>query len=220
MTVFSTLPPAEQARQLAHPEGSVGLAVAQWLNGNNRQANAEVLAMLDVHAGSQVLEIGFGNGRAAAEVIACAPQVRYVGIDISQTMFDEANRHNESFITAGRASFHLAPAERMPFANGTFDRVFAIGVIHFWKDPMPSLREIHRVMTRGGLIVMQAQDSRSIRPFARPEFGFYLRSGSEWESLIREAGFSDVEARSIESAQAASGGASMRRSAVRLIAHR
>src|SRR5208337_2874122 len=37
MAVFETLTPAEQARQLANPEGTVGLAVADWLYENNKQ---------------------------------------------------------------------------------------------------------------------------------------------------------------------------------------
>ena len=69
MVVFGSLPPAEQARQLANPEGQVGIEVAEWLNGNNCAGNARVLAMLDVQAGHRVLEIGFGNGRAAPAVI-------------------------------------------------------------------------------------------------------------------------------------------------------
>jgi len=36
MTIFSSLSLAEQARQLRNPEGEVGLAVAEWVNDNNR----------------------------------------------------------------------------------------------------------------------------------------------------------------------------------------
>jgi hypothetical protein len=42
MTIFSALSPAEQARQLANPEGRVGHEVAEWLNGNNRDSKLPV----------------------------------------------------------------------------------------------------------------------------------------------------------------------------------
>src|SRR3954454_16224513 len=114
MSVFSSLPPAEQARQLANPEGPVGLAVAEWLNASNRQSNATVIALLGIQPGSRALEIGFGNGRAASDVIGQSVDVRYDGIDSSPTMFDEATRFNAALVAAGRASCHLASAEHTP----------------------------------------------------------------------------------------------------------
>jgi ubiquinone/menaquinone biosynthesis C-methylase UbiE len=220
MVVFGCLPLAEQARQLANPEGQVGIEVAEWLNGNNCAGNAQVLAMLDVQAGHRVLEIGFGNGRAAPAVIGQAADVHYAGIDISSTMVNEANRINAALVAAGQASFGLASAECMPFEDASFDRVFAIGVMHFWTDPRLPLREIRRVMRSDGLAVMGALDSQSPPPFARPEFGFYLRSAAEWIELWRQAGFCAVDAQRTESEQLTVDGAPTKRYIIRLTARR
>jgi cyclopropane fatty-acyl-phospholipid synthase-like methyltransferase len=73
----------------------------------------ENAASLGVEAGHRVLEIGFGNGRAAPQVIAQAVDVRYSGIDISPTMVAEASAFNAVLVAAGKASFHLGLAERM-----------------------------------------------------------------------------------------------------------
>ena len=43
MAIFETLAPSERARQLANPEGAVGLAVADWLNENDKQGNAKAV---------------------------------------------------------------------------------------------------------------------------------------------------------------------------------
>ncbi|MCL4799843.1 MAG: methyltransferase domain-containing protein [Burkholderiales bacterium] len=220
MTVFGSLPPAEQARQLANPEGRVGLEVAEWLNGNNRDGNARTLAMLGVQAGDRVLEIGFGNGRAAPDIVAQAEDVRYAGIDISPTMVAEAARFNAALLAAGRASFHLAAAERMPFEDAAFDRVFSTGVIHFWREALVPLGEIRRVLRPGGLAVLGALDARCPPPFARPELGFFLRSADEWAELCREAGFGTVHARTIESEQLTPDGTPAKRYAVRVTAQR
>ena len=67
--MIETLTPAELARQLANPDGAVGLAVANWLNLINKQAIAKSVSALRVEAGARVLAIGFGNGCAAREVI-------------------------------------------------------------------------------------------------------------------------------------------------------
>ena len=218
MAIFSSLPPAEQARQLANPEGPVGVEVAEWLNGNNRESNARTLALLGVQPGHHVLEIGFGNGRAAPDVIGQAAGVHYTGIDISPTMVEEANRFNAALIAAGRASLHLASAERMPFANASFDRIFSIGVIHFWKDALVPLHEVRRVMRPGGLAIMGAIDSRSPPQYARPEFGFHLRSADEWASLCRQAGFAIVDVHNLESERVTPDGKPTKRYFVRVMA--
>jgi hypothetical protein len=36
MSVMETLTPVQQAHQLANPNGDLGVAVAEWLNENNR----------------------------------------------------------------------------------------------------------------------------------------------------------------------------------------
>lgn len=200
MSVFGSLPPAEQARQLANPEGSVGLEVAEWLNDNNRQSNTAVIRLLGVQPGNHVLEIGFGNGRAAPDVVGQSTDVRYVGIDLSPTMFEEAQRFNAALVASGRASFHLASADHMPFPDASFDRVFAIGVIHFWRDPVASLAETRRVMRPGALAIMGTPDPRSRQDFARPEFGFHVRGADEWRVLLHQAGFSTINVDTIETA--------------------
>ena len=198
MAVFGSLSPAEQARQLANPEGSVGLEVAEWLNENNRQSNAAVIRRLGVQPGNYVLEIGFGNGRAAPDVIGQSTDVRYAGIDVSPSMFEEAQRFNPALVAAGRASFHLASADHMPFPDASFDRVFAIGVIHFWRDPVVFLVETRRVMRPDALAIMGTLDPRSRPDFARPEFGFHLRSADEWRALFHQADFGTTDVESIE----------------------
>lgn len=220
MAVFNSLEPAEQARQLANPEGPVGLEVAEWLNGNNRDGNAQVLALLGVQPGFRVLEIGFGNGRAARNVIAQGANVEYAGIDISPTMVDEAIRFNAALVAAGQASFHLASAERMPFNDSSFDRVFSIGVMHFWKEPLAPLQEIHRVMRPGSFAISGALDLRSPPQFARPEFGFHLRSATEWATLFRQSGFGTVDTQNIELEQLTLDGKPTKRYTIRVTARR
>ena len=211
MPLFETLTPAEQARQLANPEGAVGLAVADWLNENNKQANAKIVALLNVRPGARVLEIGFGNGRMAAEVMAQAADVFYAGVDISPTMLAEAASFNTALVAAGKAAFHLGSAERMPFSGGAFDLAFSIGVIHFWADPAGSLSEVRRVLRPGGSMLMACLAPREAPDFARAEYGFHLRDAAALHALCRTAGFTDVHVETVEAEQITPGGAPVRR---------
>lgn len=218
MNIFATLTPAERARQLGNPEGAVGLAVADWLNENNKQANANTIALLCVEAGNRVLEIGGGSGRTVPDIIAQAEDVHYTGIDISPTMIEGASRFNAAAVAAGRASFHLGSAERMPFTDASFDRIFSIGVIHFWTDPDIALAEVRRVLRPGGFLLMGCLAPRDAPDFARPEYGFHLRDADAWASLCRTAGFLAVNAETFESAQITPSGAPTKRYSIRLAA--
>jgi len=211
MRVFETLTPAERARQLRNPEGAVGLAVADWLNANNKQGNAKIIALLNVKPGDRVLEIGFGAGRAAPDVIAQGADVSYAGVDISPTMVAEASSFNAALLDAGRAAFHLGPADRMPFADDTFDRAFSIGVIHFWTDPAGSLEEVRRVLRPGGSMLMGCLAPKEAPDFAQSEYGFHLRDAATWDALCRVAGFTDVHVETVESEQITPSGAPIRR---------
>jgi ubiquinone/menaquinone biosynthesis C-methylase UbiE len=210
------LTPAERARELANPEGAVGVAVADWLNENNKQANAKVVESLNVEAGHHVLEIGFGNGRSVPIVMAQAPDVRYAGIDISPTMVAEASHFNADLVAAGKASFHLTAADAMPFGNDSFDRAFSIGVIHFWAEPLASLSEMRRVLRSGGVMFMGCLAPKDAPDFAQREFGFHLRDASEWDALCRIAGFAVVDVQTVESEQITPTGMPVKRYSIRM----
>jgi ubiquinone/menaquinone biosynthesis C-methylase UbiE len=216
MPVFDSLSSTERARQLRNPEGEVGLAVAAWLNETNRRGNAQVLAALGLEPRSQVLEIGFGNGRAVPDVLALVKDGHYAGIDISPTMVEEAKRFNAEFVTSGRAEFHCAAAERTPFPDAMFDRAFSIGVIHFWPEPVVALKELRRVLKPNGLAIMGAFAPPMAFDFARAEFGFYLRDAATWEALCLAAGLREAKAEMIEATQIVADGAPSKFNIVRI----
>lgn len=194
MSVFDTLSLSERARQLRQPEGNIGIAVAHWTSEANRQGIADTVAFLGIETGNRVLEIGFGDGSAVRDVLAQASSVRYVGLDISPTMVEEARRLNAPLAADGSATFHLGSADAMPFADDSFDRIFSIGVIHFWDDPEAALKEVRRVLRPGGLMRMGCVAPEGAPDFARPEYGFHLRDAATWDALCRSAGFANSAA--------------------------
>jgi ubiquinone/menaquinone biosynthesis C-methylase UbiE len=218
MSIFETLSPAEKARQLGNPEGEVGLAVAEWLNGNNRVSNARMIDSLNLSRGMRVLEIGPGNGRAAPHVVASAEDVHYTGIDLSPTMVTEADRFNADLVAAGRVAFRLGSAEQLPFPDASFDRIFSIGVIHFWPDPTRPLAETRRVLKAGGVALAACLAPRAGFDFSRPGFGFFLRDASEWDRLYRAAGFAEVKAEELETVMTQPDGTPVTRYSIRVVA--
>jgi SAM-dependent methyltransferase len=218
MNTMKELTPAEQARYLRQPDGDLGLSVAEFLNTNNRDGNTRTVTLLDLQAGYRVLEIGFGNGRTVPDVVGRAANIRYVGIDISQTMVDEASRFNAGLVSQEIAGFHLGSAEHLPFADASFERVFSTGVIHFWEPTAKPLAEVRRVLTSGGLMIMGCLAFKDPPQFARSEFGFHLRDASEWEGLCRAAGFADVNVATLESDGIGPDGTPLKRNTIQIFA--
>jgi ubiquinone/menaquinone biosynthesis C-methylase UbiE len=55
---------------------------------------------------------------------------------------------------SGRIDLHLGSVERLPFADNTFDRAFAVNSMQVWPDAVAGLFEIRRVLRRGGRIAL------------------------------------------------------------------
>jgi SAM-dependent methyltransferase len=195
MADFSSLPPAELVRQLGKPEGAVGVDVARRMNALNARINEAVYDRLDLAAGMRVLEIGFGNGRLLPSLMRRADDLNYVGVDVSPTMVKEAQQFNAALVAEGRAAFHLADAERLPVADASFDRILAVNVIYFWRDPTRPLAEIRRALKSDGVSVIAASapEIATLTPNLRPEFGFHLRDDRALVAMHEAAGFTRVE---------------------------
>jgi SAM-dependent methyltransferase len=180
---------AELARHLRDPEGASGLAVIGGLAAVNAEGSALALEQLGVGSGMAVLELGCGLGELAAAVTASGESVRYVGVDRSETMVAAAVERHAQAIASDNTEFHLSTSEDLPFAGDAFDRVFSLGLIHFWTDPATSLAEIRRVMRPAGRMVMGCLGPDRAPPFALADNGFHLRPAEEWRDLCLSAGF-------------------------------
>jgi ubiquinone/menaquinone biosynthesis C-methylase UbiE len=193
---LNALTPSEMARLLGKPEGEAGRAVGERLNRVNADITAAVYRRLLLRPGDRVLEIGFGNGKLLTALLACADDLTYVGVDISETMVTEAIAFNAELVAAGQASFRLAPAEAIPCPDQSSDKVFAVNVIYFWPDPVRALAEMRRVLRPGGTSVIAAvkpDTDQPPPPFAREEYGFRVRDAATVAALHREAGFGQIE---------------------------
>ncbi len=196
MVDLNALAPSEMARLLGKPEGEAGRAGGERLNRVNADITTAVYRRLQLRPSDRVLEIGFGNGKLLTALLACADDLTYVGVDISETMVTEAIAFNAELVAAGQASFRLAPAEAIPCPDQSFDKVFAVNVIYFWPDPVRALAEMRRVLRPDGMSVIAAvkpDTDQPPPPFAREEYGFRVRDAATVVTLHRDAGFGQIE---------------------------
>lgn len=150
-----------------------------------------------------VLDAGCGNGNILMRAMSLTSgkkpsdeQVRYVGLDFSRNMLGMAVLRSRN---AGKdASFAQGCVNRLPFKDGTFDRVVSSGVITCLptaEDAVSSLVEFYRVLKPRGILVVDFFNGDSHFTRARrtlfkeainpPEY----ISPSSFKTQLEDAGF-------------------------------
>ena len=177
-------------RQFGKPSGPLGFlaGLIMQLRPSNRLRNARTLDLLEIRPEERILEIGFGPGLAVARAAELAWKGKVVGIDHSALMVEQAARRNASAIRAGRVELLLGSADALQHFDGDpFDKVVAVNVYMFWKDPVSVLRGLLQVMSPGGVIAL------TLQPRRRGATANDTRAAAERMSAsLREAGFGDI----------------------------
>lgn len=114
-----------------------------------------VVDRLDVQPDDDVLEIGCGHGVAATLVCErLTGRGRLTAIDRSPKMIGAARRRNAAHVEAGRAEFLVAELERVDLGEPRFDKVFAVRVGLFHREPARARSLAGRWLKPGGTLLV------------------------------------------------------------------
>jgi ubiquinone/menaquinone biosynthesis C-methylase UbiE len=97
-----------------------------------------------------VLDAGGGTGRISAALRPLTEKV--VVADLSRRMLRQARRRGLEGV--------VADVERLPFADGTFERVLVVDALHHFIRQQQSLGELVRVLRPGGRLLVEELDPR------------------------------------------------------------
>jgi len=142
------------AGQHGHPRGIVGYILGEQMVRQHVPETAWTISLLNLQPEDQILELGFGAGRAIELVAVQVPNGQVSGIDISQAMVRTASRRNAQAIKRGRVTLRHGDLTILSFPDNQFDKVFSIQTIYFWPDPQRALAEIFRVLKPGATLVI------------------------------------------------------------------
>lgn len=179
---------AEQAR---HARGLLGWIIASIMARETWAANRRAIEALGVGERDHVLDVGCGHGRSLATLAARAPKGRVVGIDPSDLMVDIARKRNRRHVKSGRVKVVVGGADRLPFADGAFDRALCVHVVYFWRDLDGPLKEIARVLKPGGrlaLLFRTSADEAAVQAF--PPDVYRFPALKDMTAALAAAGFS------------------------------
>ena len=99
-----------------------------------------------VKALGRALDVGCGPGALTAELTARLGAVNVAAIDPSEAFVEAARARNPE------VDVRHAPAEKIPFADDTFEFALAQLVVHFMADAVAGLTEMARVTLSGGVV--------------------------------------------------------------------
>ena len=137
--------------------------------------------------GERVLELGFGPGIAIGELARRSTGGLVAGVDHSELMVRQASRRNAAALRAGLVDLQLGSIDELPEFDTAFDALLAVNALHFSDDPVAVLRELRRVLRRGGRIAIASQPRC---PGATAETS--AESGRQIGAHLESAGFSGI----------------------------
>ena len=147
--------------------------------------------------GARLLEVGCGMGSDLLQFARGGAHC--TGIDLTPRSV-EITRHR--FALYGMpGNFLLSDGERLPFAAETFDVVYSNGVLHHTPDTAGAIRELYRVVRKGGTARVMLYHRNSLNYWVEIILrrgllgGEFLRGRSAEEIMSRVIEYSDHEAR-------------------------
>jgi ubiquinone/menaquinone biosynthesis C-methylase UbiE len=141
-------------------------------------------ALLDVRAGRRILEVGCGVGDDARAMAACVrPGGEVVAVDGSRAMIAEARLRAEESNLPVR--FEAGDAHRLDFPDDCFDGCRCDRTFMHLEDPRQALREMVRVVRRGGRVVVYEVDFETLVIDA-PDRGLARRIVNAWCDGFRD----------------------------------
>ena len=160
--------------------------------------------------GERVLDIACGTGIVARSVAPhVGPQGMVIGLDVNPDMISMACAVAERDHV--EIEWHTSSAEQLPFSDENFDLVFCQFGLMFFADRHAALKEMHRVLRKGGRAVLSVWQGLDRHPFyqtlhdvSHQHLGkssvqavFSLGDSQELRKLLTGSGFQHIEIESV-----------------------
>jgi SAM-dependent methyltransferase len=181
----------EFEKQLKKPTGKKGAIVAEFLRSHNDLQTQWTISLLKIKPSDDVLEIGFGTGGGIQQITKKNVKGKTWGIDFSKVMVSKALELNKKGIKEERVFLKLGNISNYDFGKTKFNKIFAVNVLYFWKNPLIILKKIYSILLPKGKVVLFIYHKNSQRDRIK-EGIFKNYSGEEVINLLTKAGFNNV----------------------------
>lgn len=167
--------------------------------------------LIELGAHGHMLDIGTGPGQIPLLVCERIADAHVTAIDLADAMLAIARQLRDESPHADRVVLERADAKSLGYADASFDVVYSNTILHHIPDPLPFVREAHRVLRPGGALLIRdllrpdtqaalealvaryaADDTEVQRGLFRDSLHAAL-TPAELAQVAREAGLTDAE---------------------------
>ena len=115
-------------------------------SAHQKEWGAKLIEELRLRGDEQILDLGCGDGALTARLASLVPKGGALGIDASAGMISAARR-----LETANLQFQLMDINDIPF-DSEFDVVFSNATLHWVKDHVRLLANVHRALKPGGML--------------------------------------------------------------------
>lgn len=163
----------------AYDHEAVRVLVGDTLHPGGAQLTDRLGRILNLEPDARVLDVASGRGDGAM-ALAARFGCRVVGLDYGQRNVDAATNEARARGLIERVAFYCGDAEKLPFANETFDAVICECALCTFPDKPAAASEFARVLKPGGRVGISDLTRSGPLP---PE----LESVAAWIACIADA---------------------------------
>ena len=175
------------------PKGKFGKMIVSAMNKGHAPLALWAFEVCPLKDGESVLDVGCGGGGNLVRILERCPKSRADGIDYSEESVACSRKATKKY--ADRYSILYGDAMRLPYRDETYDRALSCESIYFWPDPVQGLKEMLRVLKKGGKAILASEmtDPEKGKIWTKRCEGMTIYTADELAALMKKAGFSDIK---------------------------
>lgn len=119
--------------------------------------------------GMVVLDVACGHGVRTRLIAENFPHSKVTGVDLSEDLISDARAFVAESTARDRVCFETGDAHLLNYPNASFDFIYTrLFMMHLAK-PMSVLKELHRVLKPGGVILIEDADRDFMKFYPTPK---------------------------------------------------
>lgn len=180
------------------PQGEEGEQMLQRMNESHAAVTQWALGFLNFGEEDRALDIGCGGGAALKKMSEKISKGHLTGVDYSPVSVELSRETNAQDIQNGKMEVLEASVEHLPFENESFDKIITVESFYFWPDPAENLKEVRRVLKKGGvfLLIADIYQKEGLRESVLEnikQYHLFNPTKEEFLRLFDQAGFTETK---------------------------
>jgi len=170
------------------PQGIGGVIFTKIMNIFCQMQYKTVLENINLELKDNVLDIGFGNGYLIKKLLRKNIIIKIFGIDISNDMKNKVSKKLKQFIEKQYLKLSLEDIQNTSFENETFNKIYTVNTIYFWKDLDKCFSEIKRIIKSNGIFINVIYTKEYLDKMFHTKYGYNKYTFEEIKNITEKNG--------------------------------